>query len=131
MRISPTLAVVVAISVSTAAATWRPGIGVVDGDTVDHGWWRWRIEGIDAPEIRNARCPEERALGIRARDRLKSLTATPGAQISGRWSLDRYHRRLGRLRLPDGRDAGDVLVSEGLARPYDGGARAGWCGPRT
>ncbi|MDX2306670.1 MAG: thermonuclease family protein [Hyphomicrobium sp.] len=127
MRPSLTLALVVGAALAAAAATYTPGIVVVDGDTVDHAWWRWRIEGWDTPEIRQARCPEERALGIRARDRLRSLTAGPGVAISGRWHLDRYGRRIGRLRLPDGRDAGAVLAAEGLARPYDGAARSGWC----
>ena len=38
---------------------------------------------------------------------------------------DVYGRKLRNLAV-DGRDVGDVLVSEGLARPY-GGGRRGWC----
>jgi endonuclease YncB( thermonuclease family) len=31
------------------------------------------------------------------------------------------------VHLPDGRDLGNVVVAAGLARPYTGGPRGGWC----
>lgn len=49
MRPSYTLALIVGAAIAAAAATYQPGITVVDGDTVDHAWWRWRVEGWDAP----------------------------------------------------------------------------------
>lgn len=109
-------------------ATWVPGIRVVDGDTVDHGWWRWRLAGHDAPEVRRAGCQAERKLGLRARNRLEELTLAAGLD----WALkaepgrDPYHRRIGRL-IVSGADAGETLIAEGLARPYTGGRRAPWC----
>jgi endonuclease YncB( thermonuclease family) len=44
-------------------------------------------------------------------------------RIEGR---DKYGRDLIRLIL-DGADAADILISQGHARPYGGGAREGWC----
>jgi endonuclease YncB( thermonuclease family) len=35
------------------------------------------------------------------------------------------------VRLPDGRDLGDALIAVGLARPYGGGRRDGWCDQKT
>jgi hypothetical protein len=32
------------------------------------------------------------------------------------------------VRLADGRELGDALIAAGLAHPYDGGKRDGWCG---
>ena len=29
--------------------------------------------------------------------------------------------------LKDGRNVGDIRIKRGLARPYNGGRRAGWC----
>lgn len=128
-RPSLTLALLCGAALTAAVVLWIPGVRVVDGDTVDHGWWRWRLAGLDAPEISKAKCPAERALGHRAAERLRGLVAGAG---SG-WSLtpspgprDPWGRRIGRLTV-DGRDVAALLVTEGLARSYDGGKREGWC----
>lgn len=86
-----------------------------------------RLAGIDAPEI-HARCPEEKRLALAARDRLRALVDPPAEvhlEITG---YDRkWHRPVGRL-LVNGQNAADTLIAEGLARPYAGGHRQGWCG---
>jgi len=41
---------------------------------------------------------------------------------------DRYRRLLAVVRDRQGRDVAAVLIREGLARPYGGERRAGWCG---
>jgi endonuclease YncB( thermonuclease family) len=41
--------------------------------------------------------------------------------------LDRYRRSLAHLTV-NGKDVGEILISEGLARPYNGKHRDGWCG---
>jgi micrococcal nuclease len=44
---------------------------------------------------------------------------------------DKYFGRIvARLVLSDGVDAGQILLAEGLARPYAGGRRESWCNPR-
>ncbi|WBT36733.1 thermonuclease family protein [Hyphomicrobium sp. DMF-1] len=117
----------VAIALPTAVALWQP-LRVVDGDTVDYGYWRWRLAGFDAPEIRQAHCPEERALRQRAAERLGALLAAGGDELHphnrGR---DRYGRRIASLMAHDA-DLAQALIAEGLARAYDGhGPRGGWC----
>ena len=47
-------------------------------------------------------------------------------ELVSRAEQDRYGRLLAWLML-DGRDVGRVLISENLARPYDGGQRMAWC----
>ncbi|HXF89542.1 MAG TPA: thermonuclease family protein [Xanthobacteraceae bacterium] len=112
---------------AAARAIDPAALAVIDGDTIRYQGERWRLEGFDAPEIEHARCTQELARGIAARSRLLAL-ARSGAPLalvpSGR--TDRYGRSLARL-LVDGEDAGEVLVREGLARPYAGGPREGWC----
>ncbi|MEA1938382.1 MAG: thermonuclease family protein [Pseudomonadota bacterium] len=109
-------------------------VDVYDGDTLTVRLTIWlgqtvttsvRMTGIDTPELRG-RCPEEIERAVLARDRLTELVA------GGMTLLDvqngKYAGRvLGTVRLPDGRDAGKVLISEGLARAYDGGVRLPWC----
>lgn len=122
------LAVMLAIGVSALLLPWP--VTVVDGDTVDRWPWRWRLVGFDAPEIRQAKCPAERRLGIEARARLAEMIA--GAQrvelIRTTWRLDRWGRVLGRLEI-DGRDIATTAIAEGWAVSYTGrGPRQNWCG---
>lgn len=101
------------------------GLRVIDGDTIVHRGETIRLRGLDAPEI-HGRCEAEARLAIRARDRLAVLLAG-GFRVfpAGR---DRYGRVLAVVRDARGRDVAQVLIAEGLARPYDGrGPRAGWC----
>ena len=100
---------------------------VVDGDSVRVGGQEWRVIGYDTAEIERAACEGERRLGLIARRRLGQLIG--GAQrvaLTGSGERDRHRRPLGRL-LIDGRDAGDIMVAEDLARPYNGGRKKGWC----
>lgn len=102
-------------------------IYVVDGDTIDVVGARFRLVGFDTPETYRAKCDFERALGRAATARLRALIASglvlDLVVLPGR---DKYNRGLARLRV-GGRDVGEVLISERLARRYDGGRRSGWC----
>jgi endonuclease YncB( thermonuclease family) len=40
---------------------------------------------------------------------------------------DKYRKRIDAYVEIDGRDLGDSLIAAGLARPYAGGHRDGWC----
>lgn len=101
---------------------------IYDGDTGwEHGR-KWRLLDIDAPELgaRDAGCSAETAIGKRSRDRLRALMA-PGYEIVDSGRRDRSKRLLVRVRLAQGRDAGEVLIAEGLAQPWPNrGIR--WCG---
>lgn len=90
-----------------------------------------RLVGFNAPETYNARCAKESELGQRATARLVELVATsdldfvkvPCACKPGTEGTDacNYGRSCGILRA-DGRDVGEILISEGLAVPFA-------CGP--
>lgn len=102
---------------------------VVDGDTFRLDQVTIRIENIDAPETRDAKCAAERLLGEQAKRRLEQLLFSGELTLTrnpddGR-DADRYGRKLRRVAV-DGVDAGETLVSEGLARRWDG-RRHRWC----
>jgi endonuclease YncB( thermonuclease family) len=72
-------------------------------------------------------CPEEIKQVTMARDYTRSLVVGQVVTLTA-VQPDKYDKRVDAyLRLPDGRDLGDALIAAGLARPYSGGHRAGWC----
>lgn len=105
---------------------------VVDGDTIRIGQRRVRILGIDAPELRDPRCPSEGALAERATVELQRwLNEGPFELVRDvRERKDDYDRDLRRIvRVGrDGREVsiGDELMREGLAVAYLG-RKADWC----
>jgi micrococcal nuclease len=101
---------------------------VIDGDTIRYGGMKIRLEGIDTPETHEPRCASEAALGRRATRRLLELVNAGPFQLvrTGDRDEDRYGRKL-RTITRGGRSVGDVLITEGLARPWNG-ARRSWCG---
>jgi endonuclease YncB( thermonuclease family) len=100
---------------------------VVDGDTVWLDGTKIRLVDIDAPEVEHYKCPAEKALGDRATRRLVEILNSGDVTVvkQGGRDEDQYHRKL-RIVLVNGRSAGSVLVSEGLARPWEGKRRP-WC----
>lgn len=110
------------------ARAWNvPGIVVAvhDGDTVtldiDLGWYltsrqHIRVAHINAPELNTA---AGKVSARRVQDLLPP--GTPVELLST--GLDKYGRSLGMIMLPDGRDLGTIMLAEGLAVPYEGGAR--------
>jgi micrococcal nuclease len=100
---------------------------VVDGDTFWSDGQKIRIADIDTPETHPARCAAEAELGSRATMRLQELlNAGPFTLTSVNRDSDKYGRKL-RIVERGGSSVGEQLVSEGLARPYGGGYREGWC----
>ncbi len=102
-------------------------IRVIDGDTVKlENGENARLKYIDAPELKG-KCEAENLLATSAKKRLEKLLATAGEvdiQFHGRG----YYRRPLITIAADGRDVGEILVDEGLARPYTtGGKLTGWC----
>jgi endonuclease YncB( thermonuclease family) len=99
----------------------------VDGDTVRTTTDTYRVANIDAPETGGrARCASERALGARASERVATLLRTAERVVAvpvGR--RDRYDRVVAYI-VVDGRDLGEVLMAEGLARAWRG-RREPWC----
>lgn len=96
---------------------------VSDGDSIVVGRERVRIENIDAPEL-GGKCPQEATLALKARDRLTVLLR-PGFTLQ-RTGKDRWNRTLAVVRDHRGRNVGDILILEKLARPW-AGRRQPWC----
>lgn len=103
----------------------KSAVSVIDGDTIKLGAQSLRLINIDTPEIRSAKCPQENALGEQARTRLKALLNEGQLAIRPNGKLDKYGRPLVKLEIA-GRDAGEQLVSEGLARIWQG-RDEDWC----
>ena len=110
---------------------------VVDGDTVDvdidlgFGVWlrkeRVRIMGIDTPESRT-RDKVEKAFGLASKAKLKELLkngAILKTQVSkkGEDMKGKFGRILGDFILEDDRKVTEVLIEEGHAVAYFGGAK--------
>jgi micrococcal nuclease len=101
---------------------------VVDGDTFWFDGERVRIADIDAPEIARPECTHEAELGRRSTLRLQTLLNDGPIQLRREGSRDRdVYGRLLRTVHRDGRSLGDILVEEGLARPWRGRSEQ-WCG---
>lgn len=111
---------------------------VLDGDTIEYKApflpaplkpvLKIRVLGIDTPEKgHRAQCPEEAALALKASALTKQAVAaakTIQLQLEG-W--DKFGGRVLGHVLIDGKNLGDMLIAQGLARPYDGGTKSSWC----
>jgi endonuclease YncB( thermonuclease family) len=106
---------------------WGGGVNcVVDGDTFYIGGAKVRIAGIDAPETHDYRCRSELELGERAARDLQALLNSGAVTMT---PIDRDRDVYGRLLRNvsvDGRDVGEALIADGVARAYAGGRRP-WC----
>jgi micrococcal nuclease len=125
-----------AVPAYATRAVFAEDIGIIDGDTVRIRGEaaNVRLVGFNTPEVSSAGCSREERLGRRATARLSDLLRTaatvefqrvrcscpPGTEGTSRCN---YGRSCGTLRV-DGRDVGDVLISEGLAVLY-------LCGPTS
>lgn len=98
----------------------------VDGDTLDCAGARIRLVDIDAPEL-NGQCPAEIQMAERAKLAAMIALANAPAHVTPERGKDRYGRLLARVSV-DGRDLGETLMAQRLARPYSGGRRGDWCG---
>lgn len=109
-------------------------ISTYDGDTFTAETRIWlgqvlttsvRLDRVDTPEIRG-KCQLEKDLAIKARDR--SIELTGDGVILRNIRSGKYAKRVvADVYLPNGQGLADVLISEGLGRPYDGGKRESWC----
>lgn len=88
---------------------------------------RVRLRNVDTPEL-HGECVGEIVMANMARERLSQLLPVGTTIDLQNVKDDKYLGRIdANVILPDGRDVGDVLVSEKLGRPYSGGRRAPWC----
>src|SRR5690606_22072730 len=118
----------IVISVLLCTASCEPAeIRVWDGDSIRLGTTRQsepvRIFKIDAPEI-EGQCAYESDLALQFKIRLAELLNGQRIEILHQ-GTDRYGRTLAAIHV-EGRDVGDILVGEGLARTW-AGRREPWC----
>lgn len=108
---------------------------VYDGDTFtvdaevwpDIGWTgSVRVRNVDTPEIRGA-CDQEKLLAVAARDYVRELLIDESVTLT-EVDNDLYGGRvLAHVYLQGGESLSELLIASGYGRPYDGGARQGWC----
>jgi micrococcal nuclease len=102
----------------------------IDGDTIERrsNGERIRVANIDTPETAGrAQCGAERLRGEQAKLRVREILRS-GASVEIEWHgrVDTYGRTIATV-LVDGRDLGEELIAENLARPWRG-RREPWCG---
>ena len=99
---------------------------IVDGDTIWLQGVNLRLESYDTPEPYNDICGgrAEVALARQASARLQQLLNGNPFTVETHGE-DRYGRVLATIRIA-GRDVGDILIEEGLARSWPHG-REFWC----
>lgn len=111
---------------------------VIDGDTVAvlvRVWpavtieARIRILGIDTPELRG-KCQSERERARAAKEFVQALIPAGSTVTLRNVKADKYAgRHDAEIWTAKNQSVGQLLIGEGLARPYHGEARQGWCSP--
>jgi micrococcal nuclease len=87
-----------------------------------------RLRGVDTPESGGrAKCTLERNLAARATGFTRAAIAAARLIEFGAPTWDKYGGRIDAEVWVDGQRLSERLIAAGLARPYDGGKRAGWC----
>lgn len=104
---------------------------VTDGDTVrlycpNRGLITARLTGFDTPELFSAKCTSEFQKAIRAKWTLRWMLMTAQEVKFVREGTDHYGRALV-FASADGVPVSRGMIAQGLARPYGGEARLGWC----
>ena len=87
-----------------------------------------RIYGVDTPEKgRRAKCELEAKKGQAAFEftKVSVESAVTTKVVIMKW--DKYGGRVLGDVIVDGQSLKDLLLSKGLAKPYDGGKKRGWC----
>lgn len=132
LRIAPysiaiLIAIAFAISPLALASSFPPKSGIVthvfDGDTLKvksaGKSYKVRVLGIDTPETKGPYTRQE-PFGPQAsaRTRILALGKTVRLDYDSTKHKDRFGRLLAYVTLPDGRDLGGLLISEGLAEAF-------------
>ena len=121
--------------IESVSATPAVVTGVDDGDTLfvffldgedkDPGA-TVRFANMDAPEKRGI-CKKERQLGQTAYDRLVELLPQNTVVELQNIKKDKNSKRIvANVILSDGRDVGEILITENIGRSYDG-KHESWC----
>lgn len=110
-------------------------VSVYDGDTFHVNIWYWpviigknmpiRVNGVDTPEIRG-KCDAEKLKALDAKRFTVAFLASGKVQLRN-LRRGKYFRIISDVYVGD-RSLATELIHAGLARPYNGGTRQGWCG---
>ena len=100
---------------------------LVDGDTLWLAGTKYRLKGFDTPEPQSRVCGGdfEKALAKKASNRALQLLNGNAWTIETFGSGNTGQRTLATIRI-NGRDLGDILISENLARRWPDGSEW-WC----
>jgi endonuclease YncB( thermonuclease family) len=95
-------------------------VRVVDGDTLALGELRFRLHGIDAPELRQECREGERQVpcGEMARQQLERLLRGAPRLSCDLMERDHYGRSVARCTRSDGVEVNRAMVRQGWALPY-------------
>ncbi|MBJ7540037.1 thermonuclease family protein [Marinomonas transparens] len=85
-----------------------------------------RVNGVDAAEIRG-KCKKEKILAKKAREFTRDFLASSSVVELKNIKRGKYFRLIADV-YGDGALLSDALIQSGLARPYHGEKRQGWCG---
>jgi micrococcal nuclease len=126
------------IAMASSPPSPVPGrvLWVIDGDT-------YQISHPDAPQgepvrARHFDTPEKGSRAQCDAERIKAQQATQAARrllprgstvLLSDFGRDRYGRLLATVTLSDGNDLASWFIGAGLAHPYEGGRKRGWCTP--
>lgn len=114
------IAVAIATAFATPAASQQGPVRLADGDSFSLGRERYRLYGIDAPEL-HQECTDARGqpwpCGIRARSELRRIIGTNPVECRTQ-SIDRYGRHIAVCHVA-GRDLAEEMVRSGFATVID------------
>ena len=122
--------------VSGAYATSGTVLEVVDGDTIvvvipsdteNDVVQKVQFANANAPEF-PATCSAVKQIAQQAQDRAKALMPQgTTVELKNIKENDKYKYVEANVVLPDGRDVGEILIKEKLAKSYDGKNHEPWC----
>jgi len=87
---------------------------VIDGDTIRIAGETVEIAGMDAPEIRTARCEDEKLRGVESIQRLTELLNS--GQVTTAGEVQGPDGKMRTAIQVDGRDVGAAMIKAGAAR---------------
>lgn len=107
---------------------------IVDGDTIRVDYHSYRLGGLDTPETRQPKCPEEKELGLKAKAQMEKMinsaiivrVTTYIHPLLKEAARDKYGRILAKIEA-DGVDVAQEMIRLGYARPYNGETKSSWC----
>lgn len=85
-----------------------------------------RILGIDTPEIKG-KCSKEKGMALLGRKFANNLFKNARDIEFKNLKWDKYGGRVLADVYLDGNSYSELIIKQKLARPYDGGAKKGWC----